>query len=273
MMKFAEISGKASLIVLAAVCLLAVPALSMPMGNGHGQFGNEGMYSPNCCLTQNLTPEEMNNMTFGELKELQRQAMNCTSTCPLNATGQNMTAICGKSGSRDTGNCQMRDGVMGGLMGRFMGKDTMRDGFMNGRDGRCTREGSNGGCPMGAASGCNETRSGRAVSGNNSSRCENAACENAPHERTGASPVLLLMDNLKAEDLNNMTRNEINSLVQEKTQALDNMSLFEITQLEKKKIQERDNMTLQQLKDDRRNLRQISWILNWANSRHQITMV
>lgn len=263
-MKFAEISGKASLIVLAAVCLLAVPALSMPMGNGHGQFGNEGMYAPKCCLTQNLTPEEMNNMTFGELKELQRQAMNCTSTCPLNGTGQNMTAIRGKSGSCGTGNCQMREGVMGG----FMGKDTMRDGFMNGRDGRGMREGSNGGCPMGAASGCNEARCGIAISGNNSSRCENA-----PHESTGASPVLLLMDNLKAEDLNNMTRNEINSLVQEKVQALDNMSLFEITQLEKKKIQENDNMTLQQLKDDRRNLRQISWILNWANSRHQITMV
>jgi hypothetical protein len=255
-MKFAKISGKMSVIILAAACLLAVPALSMPMGNEHCRFGDEGM----CALKYNLTPEEMNNMTLGELKEMQKQAMNCTSSCPFNGTGRNMTENYKKSAPCGTGNCQMKDGSMG--------KSDMRDGFMNGMDGRNMRKGSNSDSPMGAASGCNEARSGRANSSNNGIQCENA-----PHERMTAFPVLLLMDNLKAEDLNNMTRNEIKSLVQEKIQALDNMTLFEITQLEKKKIQEMDNMTIQQLKEDRRNLRQISRILDWANSRHQITMV
>src|SRR5512136_1563434 len=76
-MKLVKISGKIALIALAAVCLLAAPALCMPMDDGPGRQGGCGMFAP----LNNLTVEEMGNMTLGELKEMHRQAMNNTTAC------------------------------------------------------------------------------------------------------------------------------------------------------------------------------------------------
>ena len=54
-----------SMMVMAALCLLAAPTIAMPWGNGHG-VGSWQM---------DLTDEEMMNMTLAELKELKDQKM------------------------------------------------------------------------------------------------------------------------------------------------------------------------------------------------------
>ena len=77
-MKKTRISGKVALIALAAVCLLAVPALSMPMGDGSCRAGHGAMFD----LKNNLTLEEMDNMTLGELREMKMEAMNQSQFCP-----------------------------------------------------------------------------------------------------------------------------------------------------------------------------------------------
>jgi len=83
-MKFREISGKIALIALAA-CLLAVPALSMPMDNGPGRQGHGAMFAP----MNNLTAEELDSMTLGELKEMRQMSRNNTTACNANEFGQN----------------------------------------------------------------------------------------------------------------------------------------------------------------------------------------
>ena len=120
-MKFTKISGKIAMIALAAVCLFAAPALSMPMDNGPGRQGHGGMFAP----MNNLTPEEMGNMTLGELKEMQRQAWNNTTGCQFKEPGQNCSQL---------GDNQKRDGPMNeksGRMGAFSGKDD--------KSGRCDK--------------------------------------------------------------------------------------------------------------------------------------
>ncbi|MFZ3148354.1 MAG: hypothetical protein WA137_04875 [Methanothrix sp.] len=197
-MKFTEISGKIALIALAAVCLLAVPALSMPMDNGPGRQGHDGMFAP----MNNLTAEEMGNMTLGELKEMQHQAWNNTTACQAKEPGRN----------------QMRDGPKDGMSGHM-------GGAMCGQDDKC---------------------GGRDI---------------ATQGMRGASPIMLLVDDLTVDDLGNMTVNQIKDLSEKKMQEMENMTLNQIKQLQDKKAAQRDNQTLNQLKEENKNMRQIAEIL------------
>ena len=181
-MKFAKISGKIALIALAAVCLSAAPALCMPMDDGPGRQGQCIMFAP----TNNLTAEEMGNMTLGELKEMRLQARNNTTACLAAETGRG-----------------------------------------------CSQLGRNGNASLG--------RNGKGM--------------------RGASPVMLLIDDLTVEDLGNMTVNQINALSDKKMAELDNMTLAEIKLLQDKKVQERNNLTLNQLKEEKKNMRQMARIL------------
>lgn len=209
-MKFTEIPGKIALIALAAVCLLAAPALCMPMDNGPGRQGHDGMFAP----MNNLTAEEMGNMTLGELKEMQHQAWNKTNES-LGMKGKDM-------------------GEMG--MGMGMGDNQMRDGPKDGMAGR-----------MGGAM-CGQDDRGRR--------------DKASMGMRGASPIMLLVDDLTVDDLGNMTINQIKDLSEKKMQEMENMTLNEVKQLQDKKAAERDNMTLSQLKEENMNMRQIAEILN-----------
>jgi hypothetical protein len=204
-MKFMKTTGKMALIALSAVCLFAVPALSMPMDNGSGRLGHGGMFAP----MNNLTAEEMGNMTLGELKEMQRQAWNNTTACLAKESGQN----CSQWGRNANVSHGMKDGKSG-HMGAFSGKD------------------------------------------DNSIRCDKA-----PRGMASASSILLLMDDLKAEDLGNMTLNQIKALSEKKLQELDNMTLNQIKQLQDKKAQERDNLTLNQMREENKNMKQVAKIL------------
>jgi hypothetical protein len=70
----------------------------------------------------------------------------------------------------------------------------------------------------------------------------------------------LLMDNITAETINNMTIGQIHQLQQEKIQELNNMTLAQIKDLRQKKMQARENMTLGELKYENENMREIAWI-------------
>ena len=227
-MKFTEISGKIALIALAAVCLLAVPALSMPMDNCPGRQGHGGMFAP----MNNLTAEEMGNMTLGELKEMRHQAWNNTTACSAKEAGRN----CSQWGR----NANESLGMKGKGMGEMgMGDNHKRNGPMDGMSGR-----------MGGAMHGQDDKSGR--------------CDKASMGMRGASPIMLLIDDLTVDDLGNMTVNQIRDLSEKKMQELDNMTLNQITLLQEKKVQERDNMTLNQLKEENKNMRQMAQILGVA---------
>jgi hypothetical protein len=79
-----KISGNIALIALAACCLLAVPSLGTPMDGCPGRQGQCVMFAP----LNNLTAEEMGNMTLGELKEMRLAARNNTTACLATETGR-----------------------------------------------------------------------------------------------------------------------------------------------------------------------------------------
>ncbi|NMC09782.1 MAG: hypothetical protein GYA39_02205 [Methanothrix sp.] len=68
---------KNAAIALVMVCLLAAPALSMPYGGGAPRAMHNGMMPS----ANNLTQEDMNNMTLGELRSMRHGdcMMGCES--------------------------------------------------------------------------------------------------------------------------------------------------------------------------------------------------
>ena len=227
-MKLTEISGKIALIALAAVCLSAAPALCMPMDNGPGRQGHDGIFAP----MNNLTAEEMGNMTLGELKEMQHQAWNNTTACQ-GEPGRN----CSQWARNANESLGMKGKGMGEMgMGMGMGDNQMRDGPKDGMSGR-----------MGGAM-CGQDDRGRH--------------DKASMGMRGSSPIMLLVDDLTVDDLGNMTINQIKDLSEKKMQEMENMTLNEVKQLQDKKAAEKDNMTLNQLKEENKNMRQIAEILN-----------
>jgi hypothetical protein len=118
-MKFREISGKIALVALAAVCLMAVPALSMPMDNGPARQEHGGMFA----AMNNLTAEEMGNMTLGELKEMRRQAWNNATACLAKETGRN----CSQRGIDANESLGMKGKCMGEKSGRMGGEMCSRN--------------------------------------------------------------------------------------------------------------------------------------------------
>jgi hypothetical protein len=123
-----------------------------------------------------------------------------------------------------------------------MGDNQMRDGPMDGMSGR-----------MGGAMHGQDDKCG--------------GCDKASMGMRGASPIMLLIDDLTVDDLGNMTVNQIKDLSEKKMQELDNMTLAEVKLLQDKKVQERDNMTLNQLKEENKNMRQIAEILEGLGSK------
>jgi hypothetical protein len=176
----------------------------------------------------------MGNMTLGDLKEMRHQAWNNTTACFAKETGSN----CSQWGRNANESLGMKGKGMG-EMSMGMGDNQMRDGQMDGMSGR-----------MGGAMHGQDDKSGR--------------CDKASMGMRGASPIMLLIDDLTVDDLGNMTVNQIRDLSEKKMQELDNMTLNQITLLQEKKVQERDNMTLNQLKEENKNMRQMAQILGMA---------
>jgi hypothetical protein len=230
-MIFAQIRSKLALVLLVAVCLLAVPALSIPVDDNRDWHCHGSMFA----MKNNLTLEELDNMTIGELKEMQTQARNDTAACNASAMGNGM-----RGGSN--GEAAMREGPREYGNG---GEGSMGPQF--GRDGE----------------GCNGSANKCAFQGLGS----NSRCGKASQCMPEISPVLL-MDDMTVADLENMTLNEIRALAQEKTQELNNMTQSEVDLLVQTRLSKSDNMTLSMFKEDARNMRQMARILEWASSEH-----
>ena len=229
-MKKTRISGRMALIAIATVCLLAAPALSMPMGDGSCRAGHGAMFD----LKNNLTPEEMDNLTLGELREMKMEAMNQSQFCP--AGDQNCSRNC--KGPNDR------------MMGGNGPNGKMMDG--NGPNGKMV--GGNG--PCGQMMGRDGSQSGR---------CQGACSDDGMGRNMfRGNQAFLLMDDLNIEDLSNMTVAQIRDLIQTKNQALDNMTLAQIKQLNLEKMQKRENMTLSELKEENRKRQEMAGILGLA---------
>ena len=236
-MKKTRISGKVALIALAAVCLLAAPALSVPYGDGSGRVGQGAMFD----LKNNLTPEEMDNMTLGELKEMRMEAMNNSQFCP--AGDRNCSQYCKGS------NCQMDGNGPKGQMGE------------NGPNGKMM-DGNGPKCQMGG-NGPDDRMMGR--DGAQSGQCQGAG----PDDGTGrnmfrGNSAALLMDDMSVEDLSNMTVAQVRDLIQTKMQEMDNMTLSQIKQLKVERMQKMENMTLSELKEENGKRQEMAGILGLA---------
>ncbi|HNQ53947.1 MAG: hypothetical protein BWY13_01103 [Euryarchaeota archaeon ADurb.Bin190] len=225
-MKKTRISGKVALIALAAVCLLAVPALSMPLGDGSGRAGHGAMFD----LKNNLTPEELDNMTLGELREMKMEAMNQSQFC--------------QAGDRNCSQyCRGTKGQMGG---------NGPNGQMMGGNGPKGQMDGNG--PNGQMMGRDSFQSGR---------CQGVGSDDGMGRMRG-NPATLLMDDMDLEDLSNMTVAQVRDLIQTKMQELDNMTLSQIKQLELERMQKREKMTLSELREENGKRQEMAGILGLA---------
>ena len=245
-MKSTMILGNLAMVALAAACLLAAPALSAPCGDGSRHFGQGAMFD----LKNNLTPEEMDNMTLGELKEMRTESMNQSQFCP--AGDGNCSQSCrGANGQMMGGNGP--DGKMG-----RNGPDGMMSG--NGPNGMMGGNGPN--CQMGGNEADGQMM-GR--DGDQPGRCQGAG----PDDGMGrnmfrGNPAALLMEDMDVEDLSNMTVSQVRDLIQTKMQELDNMTLSQIKQLKLERMQKMENMTLSELKEENGKRQEMAGILGLA---------
>lgn len=220
-----RIKFETAIVALAAICLLVVPALSVPSENGCFK-GHGGLL----LLADNLTKEKLNNMTPAEIKALEKKEMQKLDNMTLgeikklkqqklqelNSTNKSKIADHGK----EQNGCKLQKGCEFGA--------PMRG---------CSGQGEFGLSERGAM---------------------------------GGEPLLvLLMDDVTAEKLNNMTLAQIKDLKQKKMQELDNMTLGQIKGLAQKKAQERNNMTLAELKTQNKNLHEVVSLLAGFGPEHR----
>ncbi|VVB70132.1 Uncharacterised protein [uncultured archaeon] len=83
-----------------------------------------------------------------------------------------------------------------------------------------------------------------------------------PADGASGSDMLLLMGDLKADKLRNMTINQILELKKTKMQQMDNMTPDQINELRHKKLDEVNNMTLSQINAARNESREVASILD-----------
>lgn len=211
-----------AIVALAAVCLLATPALSVPSGNGYFKGHGAGML----LLADNLTKEKLENMTPAEIKALEKQEM------------------------------QKLDNMTLGEIKKL--KQQKWQALNNTNMSKIADQGAEQkGC--GLQSGCGFPA--RGCSGQMAGFDEKGAM--------GRGPLLvLLMDDVTAEKLNNMTLAQIKDLRQKKLQELDNMTLGQVKELAQKKAQERNNTTLAELKKQNKNLREVAGLLMGFGQEH-----
>jgi hypothetical protein len=237
---------------LAALCLFVAPALCLPGDSG----GKNGGVCP-MMASLNLTPEEMGNMTLGELKELEKEARNSSASCPsgqradnCNGSAMGKDASCGPNGKMQMG-----------------GRDGGRDGFGN-QDGRMMGDGkgpmNNAGNGPNMNAPCNN--SARSMDGSAGMFGMNGEKRDGKHSGDngifGSLSLLLWDGNITMDQLNEMTISQIRELKQSKMQEMDGMTLNQIDELREKKKQEMNNMTMDDLSAKKESIRQISRIFN-----------
>ena len=104
-MKLIGMKFKITLIAMAVVCLLMAPAFSVPSDRAAAKDKQDGkLYS-----MENITLEQMGNMTLGEIREMRQQAWGNSTACTAGKAGQNCSKM---------GNHTMAYGKMGGNAGK-----------------------------------------------------------------------------------------------------------------------------------------------------------
>jgi len=196
------------IVMLAAIGLLMAPALCAQGERGGCKAHNSAMWTMN-----NLTEQELNNMTLGEFRALKQKEMQ-----DLNYTKPGHERIEAFNESKviqNKGGCRVRGD-----------------------------ENAKGGC--------------------NGQRRQDFSHDRA--DMGGHGLAFLLMDNMAAETINNMTIRQIDQLQQERIQELNNMTLAQIKDLKQKKMQARENRTLGELKAENEKMREIAWIFGgWGH--------
>jgi hypothetical protein len=96
-MKLIGMKFKITMIAMAVVCLLMAPAFSVPSDKAAAKDKQDGkVYS-----MENITPEQMGNMTLGELREMRQQAWGNSTA---GKAGQN----CSQKGNHTMAYSKMR---------------------------------------------------------------------------------------------------------------------------------------------------------------------
>ena len=85
-MKLIGMKFKITLIAMAVVCLLMAPAFSAPTDNGAAKDKQHGKI----CSMANITPEQMGNMSLGEIREMRQQAWGNSTAAKV---GQNCSQM------------------------------------------------------------------------------------------------------------------------------------------------------------------------------------
>lgn len=98
--------------------------------------------------------------------------------------------------------------------------------------------------------------------------CEEYGARRFGSIRSRVSP-LLLMDDITADQLGNMTLNQIKALLQKKMNELSNMTLGQIKLLEQQRMQKRDNMTFSELKIKKQERREVARIIGFVQVAEQ----
>jgi hypothetical protein len=104
-MKLIGMKFKITLIAMAVVCLLMAPAFSVPSDRAAAKDKQDGKL----CSMANITPEQMGNMTLGEIREMRQQAWGNSTACTAGKAGQNCSQM---------GNHTMAYGKMRGNAGK-----------------------------------------------------------------------------------------------------------------------------------------------------------
>jgi len=208
------VSGLKIMGVLALAALLAVPAMSMHdcmncrfEDRGCGpEVGPGGLG----LLMDDLTQEELDNMTLAEIRELREQKR---------AELENMT-LAEIRELREKKIAEMDNKTLSEIRGWGPGYTECPYWPMGGAQG-----------PMSGARGF-----GRGLDGDRGLGI-------APF-----GGLWMLMDDVAQEELDNMTLAEIRELREQKRAELENMTLAEIRELREKKIAEMDNKTLSEIR-------------------------
>ncbi len=187
-------------------------------------------------MGDNITKEELNNMTPAEIKALKQQKIealwNMTPAEIQNLREQKRLALENMTLAELQKNSQNRY-----LRGHHKGSQRLA--------------GYSGHFGFGAGPKFYSERTGCSMSG---------------FAGLHGSTWMLLVDNATKNNLQNMTLAQIDTLRQQKKQELENMTLAEIQDLRVKKWQEMQNMTLAEIKDQRKQMGGMEWTFHETRS-------
>lgn len=203
-------------IVPLAACVFALLLANPAMCMGCDKGGMKGHHGWDMALVD-ISEEEMNNMTLAELDQLKEQKMQEMQNMTLAEIKALHDERFEEINNMTPDGCRYGEPMScGGGEDRFIGPE-MRN------------------------------RGDRSMMGGNPAEMSAGFLGKMP-ELCGCRDPMWLVDDISAEDLENMTLAEVDALRQQKLEAMKNMTLGEIKLLREKKMEEMQNMTLGELK-------------------------